>query len=84
MSIARDKFPGRKFKNDQLQRLYYRDVNLRPLHVNDIFITRKSQNHNDAIVLLCYLKTFLIGILSYFLPLIQEGQLSVTGESMCT
>ena len=23
-------------------------------------------------------------ILSFFLPLIQEGQLSVTGESMCT
>ena len=25
-----------------------------------------------------------LAILSFFLPLIQEGQLSVTGESMCT
>ena len=24
------------------------------------------------------------GVLSFLLPLIQEGQLSVTGESMCT
>ena len=35
-------------------------------------------------LLLCTVDTWSGNILSFLLPLFQEGQLSVTGESMCT